>query len=144
MGAMPIYEDNKLIYYIVSKCYLLGQNIKYYEDGTKDETYEVFFPVSLNYERLIPRFDSFMNCINASYLPCIFSEFALAKEYVDILNYQIYVDELVKATKIGKQVEYEEKYQKMVKKYQIIEQDIENGFSYINYENNLKKIRIDS
>ena len=42
-GYESNYED-VTFGYIVSKCYVTNQNIKYFHDGTHEQTYEVVFP----------------------------------------------------------------------------------------------------
>ena len=46
---MPIYEDNKLVTYIVSKCYLLSECKKYLVDGSSNYEYGIFFPYEREY-----------------------------------------------------------------------------------------------
>lgn len=87
-GLEPEYE---FIFYVISKCYLVGESIKYYGDGSKKQYYEVVYPykdesialLNKNVERNYPEFNYKNTCYNQDYTYKIYDS------YHDALNDRI-------------------------------------------------------
>ena len=78
------YEDISLCY-IVSICYVINQNIRYYADGTTILSYEVVFPYkdihSFKYRNQFnetatkPKFSSYNTCLNSNIVSTLFNTY---------------------------------------------------------------------
>lgn len=90
------YEDIT-IGFIVSICYVVNQNIRYYQDGTNKTTYQVVFPYKdihtfkyrqiFNDEPIIPHYSLWHKCLNSDKVSEIFDtyeEASIAAEKANI------------------------------------------------------------
>ena len=88
------YEDIPLCY-IVSPCYVINQNIRYYSDETTKTTYEVVFPYKdihtykylkrFNEHSEKPHFSSY-NCLNSNIVSNLFDTYEEANITAEIEN----------------------------------------------------------
>jgi len=80
--------------YIVSKCYVVGENIRYYSDGSSKSLYNVVFPYQdfskfngsgTLEKRIIPEI-LYGNICNYQQVDCLFDDYYLAKTIADEKN----------------------------------------------------------
>ena len=91
-ALQPIYEtidmDEEILFYVISKCYLVVDNIKYYSDGTNIHYYEVVFPYKEEFITLLnnngikrkPQFDYKKTCYNQDYTYALYDSYDEAIE----------------------------------------------------------------
>ena len=149
-AIMPIYEyiskDEKIIsYYIVSKCFLVGEKKSYLRDGSFKQEYEVVFPYQMNdfinnyeYFRCYPKF-IYYDCINSLTVSKVFNDKDEAKNVCLELNKQL-LDERYTNVRINGKLQ--EEVEKICKEYN------ENVIYYEKIENiieeELKELEVDS
>lgn len=117
------YED--ITYgFIISKCYVVNQNIRYYQDGSNSLTYNVVFPYKdiqtfiynknfkypFNEIKSIPHYSLWNNCMNDTIIYNIFDTYeeALTKKYEYIIEHK---------RKISKQLSKISEYEKLIKTF---------------------------
>lgn len=93
------YED-VTVGFITSKCYVIGQNVRYYQDGSCKVFYQVVFPyndiynyrwrTSIGYpfteKEIIPSFGYHGNCTNENIVSNVFESFEEASVAADVIN----------------------------------------------------------
>ena len=97
-ALQPIYEsinsEEEALFYIISKCFLVGDNIKYYEDGSILHYYEIVFPYKEEFVTLLnnkgikrkPQFDYKNSCYNQDYTYKLYDSYEDALEDRIIIN----------------------------------------------------------
>ena len=99
-GFIHNFEDIT-VGFIVSKCYVVNQNIRYYEDGSSKTTYHVVFPYNdiHNFKwrtlggftfydtEISPSFGYHGNCMNANVVSSIYDNFDEADKYLEDLKH---------------------------------------------------------
>lgn len=132
-AAMPIIEQDDIVCYIVSKCYLLSDKTKYKENGEKVKVYEVVFPYQrgqyYTWERVTPSFNvSNYACINSDFVEKVFDNYEEALEFATQKNkklcdatwaYLPYTKDL--NNQISKEIE---KFCDRLSRYKMLEQQI--------------------
>lgn len=102
-GDWKIDYKDKTIGFIVSKCRVVSQTIRYLEDGTSVSSYQVVFPyknveeyknrisgnLSLDENERIPNFGSYGNCLNATVVSEIYDTYDEAAEAAEYENSSI-------------------------------------------------------
>ena len=80
-GLHEMEREYDVCGYIVSKVYIVGENIKYNRDGTYTKEYQVVFPFSCmnKKERQIPEYNIHYRCYNAINVSEIFDNIEEAK-----------------------------------------------------------------
>lgn len=130
-GLNELERKDGIVCYIVSKCYLLNDKIKYRENGQSEKEYEVVFPYQKdeyhNWERVTPSFNVFSHaCTNGEIVEEVFDTYEKAIIFATKKN-----EELCKKTWINlaytrdfhKQVlKKEEAFNKILSKYKVLEQ----------------------
>lgn len=95
-AAMPIIEQCSVVGYIVSKCYLLKDSIRYKEDGISVKEFEVVFPYRIkNYniwERVEPRYSIIGFCENSSITDFVSDSYEEASRKVLLENKNLFVN----------------------------------------------------
>lgn len=131
-AIMPIFESTSwhfgycdLACYIVSKCYLLGENKSYLENGDLKYEYDVFFP----YERVYREIYDFkgINSLNdgkVSTVDVVFDTYAKAREYADVLNAEAINHQLRNYETSSEKEKIKDYYKILMNKYKILEQKI--------------------
>ena len=79
-GLHELERDYDVVYYVVSKCYLINDTTKYKEDGSVEREYEVVFPYQLSefnsWKREIPSYNLIHGgCINSNKVDRIFDTY---------------------------------------------------------------------
>lgn len=98
-ALMPIIEQigwgqYDVVCYIVSKCYLLSDKIKYKENGKSLKEYEVVFPYQkgqyYNWERVIPEFNLInYSCTNSNLVNKVFDNYEETLEFATQKNKEL-------------------------------------------------------
>lgn len=128
-GFEQDYKD-MTVGFIASKCYVIGQNVRYYQDGTSKLSYQVVFPyndihnykwrVARNYQfdekEISPSFGYYGDCMNANIVLNVFDTYDEASVVADSENEN-------KKRKIGThlsllEADWKEKYDEQVKVFE--------------------------
>lgn len=85
-GLNELERNYDVVCYIVSKCYLLSDKIKYKENGKSLKEYEVVFPYQkrqyYSWERVIPEFNLInYACTNSNLVDKVFDNYEEALEF---------------------------------------------------------------
>lgn len=85
-----VYRGVDPIYYIVSKVFLVGENLLYFNDGTSRKTLGVVYPYatmeSINNERAIPKYGIDEFYANKKTVDNIYDNYEAAKKEAERLN----------------------------------------------------------
>lgn len=116
-GLHELERNYDVVYYIVSKCYLLNDKTKYKENGKIEKEYEVIFPYQKgqysSWLRAIPEFNIYSNdCTNSCLVEKVFDSYEEALEVVTQKN-----------KKLSDKKKREE-FNKRFSKYKVLEQQI--------------------
>lgn len=133
-GLHELEREYGVVLYIVSKCYLIKNTTTYKENGSSVKEYEVVFPYQpfeYGWEKNLPRYSIYGNCINSTMVDLVFDSYEEALNYVDIKNRDL-CDDNIRYISIEKAKMYEEEFITKLSKYQILEQQI------LNYTSDLK------
>lgn len=93
-GLNELEREYGTVAYIVSKCYVISQTKRYFQNGEEDENYSVVFPYQKDsayseYYRVDPSFNIYEQCINSTVVDKIFMTREEAMEEARILNEKI-------------------------------------------------------
>lgn len=93
-GLNELERKYDVVCYIVSKCYLLSDKIKYKENGKSLKEYEVVFPYQkgqyYNWERVIPEFNLInYSCTNSNLVNKVFDNYEEALEFATQKNKEL-------------------------------------------------------
>ena len=83
-APMPIFQNNKVVAYITSRCYLIEETISYKYDKV-DYLYKVVYFYNQRKEKINPRFENDV-CINSHKVPFVFEDVRKCQNYVRNLN----------------------------------------------------------
>lgn len=91
IGLNQLERDYDVVTYIVSKCYVVGEQKLNFSDGTSKMSYEVVFPYQNEYmDRQLPEFNIFsQKCTNSTFVNQCFDSFDVALEVANKLNNDI-------------------------------------------------------
>lgn len=83
-------QDGKISGYIVEKVYVIGENTKYFKDGTSKKIYQIVYPFKnkADYELggITPKFTEISECNNCDYTEQLFNSYEEAKDISRHLN----------------------------------------------------------
>ena len=93
-GLNELERNYDVVCYIVSKCYLLSDKIKYQESGTSLKEYEVVFPYQkgqfYSWERVLPKFNLInYACTNSHLVDRVFDNYEDALEFATQKNKEL-------------------------------------------------------
>lgn len=93
-GLNELERNYDVVCYIVSKCYLLSDKIKYKENGKSLKEYEVVFPYQkrqyYSWERVIPEFNLInYACTNSNLVDKVFDNYEEALEFATQKNKEL-------------------------------------------------------
>ena len=136
-GLNELERDYEVVANIVVKCYVVGERIKYFNDGSRSIKYEVVFLYRESMEAYqlfkinYPEYNLFTNeCTNSVFVPTLFNTFSEAKAMANKANDEI-LDKKIMRIHFGKSLKddiakIEEEHNKTLTKYQIVEEDLED------------------
>ena len=138
-AVMPIYgqvsfgldKSIQIVGYIVSKCYIICDKLRYFEDGSRKREYEVVFPYQKkditrrdDWQRVYPEFTYNNQCKNATEVSEVFDSFEDASNLKDKLNKDIL------AHSFGF-IDYNSNYQNNIKKLKRIHNEKMDNFKQL-------------
>lgn len=90
-GLHELERDYDVVYYVVSKCYLINDLTKYKEDGSIEREYEVVFPYQPSefnsWKREIPSYNLIHGgCINSNKVDRLFDTYEDALKFATLKN----------------------------------------------------------
>lgn len=130
-GLHELERAYDVVCYIVSKCYLISDRIKYKENGESEKEYEVVFPYengqySNSWEKVTPSFNH--GCVNSTFVEKVFDTYDDALEFATNKNkdlcektwiYLPYTKDM--KNQIAKKVE---EFNDKLSRYKLLEQQI--------------------
>lgn len=90
-GLHEMEREYDVCGYIVSKVYVVGENIKYNRDGTYSKDYQVVFPFSCmtDREKQTPKYNIYYQCYNSVSVSQIFDDVDDAKSAANDKNSEL-------------------------------------------------------
>lgn len=123
--------------YIVTKAYVVEENVKYYGNGQSEQSYKVVFPYDGNNikkenNRNIPVFDIHLNCINARSVAKVFDTYeeALTEAQTQNYSYLLKLQEIIKSVASSEEeydILYNKEYSKYIDKIQRVTNEVEKN-----------------
>lgn len=86
-SIMELKENDKLIAYMVAKCYVIKEPDTYKKTADPNNTYEVVFEWEPNGKTdIVPIYDNEQNCVNSTKVACVFDKLKECKQKAEDLN----------------------------------------------------------
>ncbi len=144
-GLNELERDYDVVCYIVSKCYLISDKIKYKEDGKTEHEYEVVFPYQKsqyhNWKRVIPTFNN--KCTNSNTVEKVFDTYEEALEFTNEKNQKLCAKTwsyLPYSKDLNHQISQKiQEFNNKLSKYKLLEQQILTNTTNLNPKN-IKKL----
>lgn len=91
-GLHEMEREYDVCGYVVSKVYVVGENIKYNRDGTYSKDYQVVFPFSCttDREKQTPKYNIYYQCYNSINVSEIFDSIEEAKSTASEKNKELF------------------------------------------------------
>lgn len=146
IGLNQLEREYDVVTYIVSKCYVVGEQKLNFGDGTSKMSYEVVFPYKNEYvNRQLPEFNLFsQKCTNSTLVNQCFDSFDAALEVANKLNNDILHHEigcLSFDNNFGSSLEIlKRKHQERLDKYKRLESEIQRYTSSMEITQNHSSI----
>ena len=154
---MPIFKqnseektDDNIMCYIISKCYLVNEEKKYFPNGTYKTNYQVVFAFSSDdydvWVKQSPVFDTNEKCLNSVIVNQIFNSLDLALSVKKQKNYELLAKEFNNISE-EKCIEIRKEFIDKLDYYEQLEDEIRNidlfsekQVGLIDLNNNTKKV----
>ena len=92
-GVYGLERNYDTICYIVSKCYLVGEKIKYNKNGEKSKNYQVVFPYTSyefnRWKRILPNYNVYGSCSDCYNVDTVFNTYDAAEKYCAEKNNEV-------------------------------------------------------